>query len=101
MAAIPAQAGVSLNPPQRDQFLELLDRDLARARLDERPLALMILHLSGVGRVNQELGYGAGDELLASMVKRVAAAMRPDDLLVRIDGVDFALIMPGIRHRGR
>ncbi len=97
-----AAAGVgTLNPPQRGQFLQLLESDLTRCRHSGKLMGLLVIRLSGLGRINRELGYALGDRALGEAVQRIRNAVRPDDLLLRIDGVDFALIMPALRTAGQ
>ena len=90
MPAVSTGDGVGLNPPQRAHFMELLERDLSTCGGSGNLVGLLVIHLSGVGRINLELGYAMGDAVLEQTVERVRKAVRPDDLLVRIDGVDFA-----------
>ncbi len=101
MSAVSTGDGVGLNPPQRAHFMQLLERDLSTCGGSGELVGLLVIHLSGVGRINLELGYGMGDAVLEQTVERIRKAVRPDDLLVRIDGVDFALIMPGLKNIGQ
>lgn len=90
-----------LNPPQRGQFLQLLDRDLTKCRLTGSLTGLLVIRLSGLGRINTELGYSIGDTVLVNAVEHIREVVRSEDLLLRIDGVDFALIMPSLRSAGQ
>ncbi len=90
-----------LNPPHRGQFLQLLDRDLKQCRLTGGLTGLLVIRLSGLGRINMEFGYSVGDAVLVNAVQRIWEAVRSNDLLLRIDGVDFALIMPSLRSTGQ
>lgn len=78
----------------RRQFLELLEKELARAASHSRPLALLIIDLDHFKEVNDRYGHPAGDIVL----RRVSAILReqaPQELIVsRIGGEEFAIIVP-------
>lgn len=54
---------------------------------------LMMLGIDRFAAVNEALGSVAGDEVLATTASRLRACLNPDDLLVRVEGVRFALIV--------
>lgn len=57
-------------------------------------LALFYLDLDGFKQVNDTLGHGAGDDVLRTIGARLAALMRPNDLLVRLGGDEFVVLRP-------
>jgi len=76
-------------------FQEELGRQVADATRSGRPLALVILDLDDLKRVNDADGHAAGDELLATVGRLVGATLRTSDRAFRVGGDEFALLLPG------
>ena len=75
-------------------FLELLKREIERARRYHRPLTLAYLDLDNFKNVNDTFGHAAGDKVLQTVVSTVAASVRVTDVLGRLGGDEFALLLP-------
>ncbi len=73
---------------------EALGRELARARRDGSSVAALILDLDHFKSVNDRHGHAGGDSVLCEVVARVAAQLRPYDMLVRHGGEEFLAILP-------
>jgi diguanylate cyclase (GGDEF)-like protein len=69
--------------PNRQAFLETLERELTRARATGRSLAVIFLDLDGFKRVNDTLGHGVGDHLLQAVADRLKHCTRSGDTLAR------------------
>jgi diguanylate cyclase (GGDEF)-like protein len=63
-------------------------------------IAIGYLDLDGFKEVNDSLGHAAGDRLLQVLAARMAAALRPNDLLARLGGDEFVLVLEEIPSSG-
>lgn len=60
------------------------------------PAALAILAVDRFERINEAHGHAAGEAVLAGLARHVMAWKRPADVLGRLGGEEFGLLMPGI-----
>lgn len=79
--------------PNRRYFDEELTRSIARARRNGKHLALLFIDLDHFKWINDSLGHGVGDRLLCEVATRLRRAVRTEDLLARIGGDEFALLL--------
>ena len=59
-----------------------------------RPLSLMILDIDHFKQVNDTYGHDAGDQILKAFAARIRRMVRSSDLICRLGGEEFAIIMP-------
>ncbi|HEY1488334.1 MAG TPA: GGDEF domain-containing protein, partial [Micromonosporaceae bacterium] len=79
----------------RRVWTERLDFEIARSRRADAPLAIALLDLDFFKRFNDSYGHPAGDELLRRAAAAWLATVRPTDLLARLGGEEFGVILPG------
>jgi diguanylate cyclase (GGDEF)-like protein len=82
--------------PNRAYFGERLAEALAQAARHQRNGALLFIDLDRFKIVNDSLGHAAGDALLEAVAERVGAVLRAGELLFRMGGDEFTVILPDI-----
>ncbi|GAA4680391.1 bifunctional diguanylate cyclase/phosphodiesterase [Phytohabitans rumicis] len=79
----------------------LFKGDAALRRVErETPVALLLLDIDHFKEVNDTLGHAAGDELLQATAARLGALTEDGELLARLDGDEFALLVTELGDGG-
>ncbi|MGM3277689.1 GGDEF domain-containing protein [Ralstonia sp. 24A2] len=78
----------------RKGFETLARRYVDRLQMQAGTLSLLILDLDHFKRINDTLGHAGGDAVLRAFVQMAQAQSRPTDMLGRIGGEEFALLLP-------
>ncbi|HET9739719.1 MAG TPA: GGDEF domain-containing protein, partial [Solirubrobacteraceae bacterium] len=73
---------------------EEVPRELARARRGDSPLSLAVLDLDNMGAFNMVRGEREGDRLLKETAARWRGELREVDLLARLEGTEFGVLLP-------
>ncbi len=82
--------------PNRAFFMDRLRAAMAKARRDpERLTAVLFLDVDRFKIVNDSLGHPAGDALLIQISTALTAALRPSDIISRVGGDEFAILLEG------
>jgi diguanylate cyclase len=81
--------------PNRLSFNATLEHLLIHVQEQNKKLALFFIDLDNFKVVNDTLGHAAGDSLLLQVAERLKSVARQDDVLARISGDEFVLVMQG------
>lgn len=78
----------------RRGFVAQAEKDFARAKRYERPSSLLLVDIDNFKRINDRFGHAVGDDVLVEIVKRFRNALRQTDLVGRMGGEEFAVLLP-------
>jgi diguanylate cyclase (GGDEF)-like protein len=78
----------------RRHFLDQLDLIAASARRADHPLTLAMLDIDHFKPINDRFGHAVGDAVLTAIGATCRAAVRADDVIGRVGGEEFAMLMP-------
>ena len=83
----------------RTVFISQLERSIAEADSLNPTTALLYIDLDGFKEVNDNFGHQTGDRLLVEVTKRLKEICRGEDLLGRLSGDEFVLLIHGISDK--
>lgn len=100
--------------PNRQAFLETLERELLRSKEHDKKFAVLFMDLDAFKRINDTLGHDVGDHLLKIVSERLRDTVRPSDLvlqgeaeagqidsasnLARLGGDEFTILIPDLER---
>lgn len=77
----------------RRALMAFLDKTLALARREHQPMAVLLLDVKGLKRINARWGDEVGDRVLAEVAQRLAACARGSELVGRMAGDEFMAVL--------
>jgi len=77
----------------RRAFMRFSERELARFKRDNGQLSALMLDIDHFKQVNDVHGHAAGDKVLSKMVSIASSVLRQEDLIGRLGGEEFAIIL--------
>ncbi len=78
----------------RRHFMMLADREWNRSRRYGRPLSFLMIDIDFFKSINDCFGHEVGDQMIVHFVTLARASKRDSDVLARIGGEEFALLLP-------
>jgi diguanylate cyclase (GGDEF)-like protein len=87
------------NLPNRRYFRTQLQETLKSAKISQTTFAVLFLDLDGFKFVNDSLGHIQGDALLCKVAERLSITLRSSDILSRVGGDEFLLLLENMRSK--
>jgi diguanylate cyclase (GGDEF)-like protein len=78
----------------RHRFMDLAGKEVERARRRNSELSLLLLDADHFKQINDKYGHAAGDAILKGLVERWTRSLRSHDLIGRIGGEEFSIVLP-------
>jgi diguanylate cyclase (GGDEF)-like protein len=89
-----AQTDPLTNLGNRRFFREVALVELNRSKRYSRPVSLVYMDVDGFDRIRNERGHADADLLLVQMASVMSGALRTSDVVARISGAEFAILLP-------
>lgn len=86
------------NLPNRVHLVERLEHEIVRARRHKYYGAILFIDLDHFKNINDSLGHPVGDQLLKQVAQRLLGAVREEDLVARLSGDEFVVVLTILDH---
>ncbi len=80
--------------PNRRHLMETLEKEVRRAKRNDRPFSLLMIDVDNFKQYNDTFGHLAGDEVLKGLADVLSAAIRTADYAARYGGEEFTVVLP-------
>ena len=94
LARVDALTGLA----NRTALAEALSHSLASAH--DRSVSVVVMDIDGFTQINEVLGHENGDRFLRHIAEQLTAVVEPTDLVARVGGDEFSVLMNGTDRRG-
>ncbi|MEW6332049.1 MAG: EAL domain-containing protein [Pseudomonadota bacterium] len=84
--------------PNRQQLHDHLQWAMKEAAQRERLVAILFLDLDRFKNINDTLGHDVGDALLKEVAARLRGSVRPGDIISRLGGDEFTIVLANVAH---
>ncbi|MCO6409845.1 diguanylate cyclase [Hoeflea alexandrii] len=78
----------------RHRFMDLAGKEIERTKRRNGELSLLLLDADHFKQINDKYGHAAGDAILKGLVERWTRSLRSHDLIGRIGGEEFSILLP-------
>lgn len=79
--------------PNRVSFFEKIKNEIDIHKLSDDKMLILFIDLDNFKRINDSLGHAFGDELLKEVAKRLKSSIRDCDIVARLSGDEFSIII--------
>lgn len=93
-----AEQDILTSLPNRYQFMQIADKNIAYATRHNTTLAALLMDLDKFKEVNDTYGHDVGDLLLKEVAARILACSRKEDFVARLGGDEFIMLAVGIKN---
>ena len=83
----------------RTMFIEMLEKLMYRSNRTDENIALLFIDVDDFKNVNDTYGHNVGDIALKHVANTLSSIAREEDVVSRISGDEFAMILWGIKHK--
>jgi diguanylate cyclase (GGDEF)-like protein len=95
-----AQYDSLTNLLNRASLYERVDACIRANSVDRSPFAVIYLDLNSFKEINDGYGHGGGDKVLQHVAAHILDSVRRSDIVARIGGDEFVIVLPGVGDRG-
>lgn len=84
--------------PNKNYFLARLEVEVARAQTTQK-IVVVVVQIKELDRINDMLGYAAGDDAIKQTAAAIVAQIRPIDVLARVGGQTLGIILSDVSQQ--
>lgn len=85
--------------PNRNFFHDQAKLTISQARYNEDLVAILIVNVDKFTQINETYSHKTGDRLLQLIASRIKSQVRKSDVVARLDGDKFIVLLNGLRNR--
>ncbi|MDW6004900.1 putative bifunctional diguanylate cyclase/phosphodiesterase [Vibrio mangrovi] len=82
--------------PNRRYVMETLEQQLSSAQKRHTDMAIFFFNIDSFKDINDLMGHATGDQLLHHLSRIISGCLRRDDILARLGGDDFLVVLPDL-----